>query len=450
MIRTIHAIGAAVLALQSPNPIQSGPLTIDQAVAIAEHNAFAVRLQASNVEKSRQRVSEARGNMGPKLNLGATYTRYDDSLTTQFAAGQPPIVIQPIDQQIGTLSVQVPLDISGNLGRQVRAAESNFRASQQTLRASLNDTRLNARLAYLGVLRTAALVGVQEQAVRDANERLNQGKLLLAGEQVARVDVTRLEAAVAQAKSDLLLAQNNLQIAKNAFNQALARPIETPVELVDISALPVVPTDAAALVKNGQDNRPEVLAWRETLRALANITRATEASMNPSLSAGVTMQKNLDPAGLSARSQQTTGNLTLNVPLFDSGVTRARVKQARQDEEQARINLEQVQLVISQDVRNALSNLAGALARLENAQQQVRLAEEVFRLAQIRQQAAEGTYVEVVDAETSLTQARNGLVSARYDYLQAYSQLQRSIGTDNVTDAGEGTGTPSPSGGGAS
>jgi len=100
-----------------------------------------------------------------------------------------------------------------------------------------------------------------------------------------------------------------------------------------------------------------------------------------------------------------------------------------------------VELAISQDVRNAIQNLASAQARLANAQEQVRLAEEVFRLAQIRQQAAEGTYVEVVDAETSLTQARNGLVSARYDYLLAYSQLERSLGTDNVTGAAQ----PAPS-----
>jgi outer membrane protein TolC len=97
--------------------------------------------------------------------------------------------------------------------------------------------------------------------------------------------------------------------------------------------------------------------------------------------------------------------------------------------------LEQTRLFISQDVRNAVQNLSSALARLRSAEAQRRLAEEVFRLARVRQEAAEGTYVEVIDAETSLTQARNAEVSARYDYLVAYSQLQRAVGTDTLAPA---------------
>jgi outer membrane protein TolC len=63
----------------------------------------------------------------------------------------------------------------------------------------------------------------------------------------------------------------------------------------------------------------------------------------------------------------------------------------------------------------------------------VALAQEVFRLAQVRRDAGEGTYVEIIDAETDLTRARNGLVSARYDYLTAYAQLQRALGRDDVS-----------------
>lgn len=445
----LKALGAALTAIQSPTLGPTDPITIDQAADIAARNAFSVRLQASTVERNRQRINEAKGNLGPKVSASAVYTRYGEAVTTQFSPTSPPVTIQPIDTRTGTLSLQLPIDISGNLNRQVRAAEATYRASQQSLVASMNDARLNAKQAFLQVLRANALVGVQQQAVRDAEERLNQGQRLLAGAQVARVDVTRLEAAVAQARSDLLTAQNNLTLAKNAFNLSLARPIETPVNLVDLTNLPAAPMDPEPLVRLGQTRRPEVRSLIQSLEALANIRRATEGGMNPSLNVGVNYQRNLDAAGFSAQSATTVGTLTLGIPIFDSGVTRARVKQARQDEEQARINLEQVQLGISQDVRSAFANLGSALARLNNAREQVRLAEEVYRLAVIRQQAAEGTYVEVVDAESQLTQARNGLVSARYDYLQAYSQLQRAIGTDDVAGAAQGTGTASPTGGGS-
>ncbi|AIE86553.1 TolC family protein [Fimbriimonas ginsengisoli] len=425
------AVGVALMQLQTPAQAPSGPLTIDQAVAIAQQNAFAVRIQASNVEKSRQRVEETKGNMGPKVGLSATYTRFDQSQTAALGGGGS-IVVSPLDQKVGGLAFSLPIDISGNLARTVQAADQSYRAAQQTLRATLNDTRLSARQAYFNVLRASALVGVQQQAVRDAQERLDQGRKLLAGEQVARVDVTRLEAQVAQAETDLITAQNSLQIAKYAFNQTLARPIETPVELVDITALPPLTANVDELVRTGQIERPEVQALVRTLRALGYTVRATEATLNPSLTLGVNYQRQIDAAGFSARPESTNAVLALSIPVFDSGVTRARVRQARQDEQQAKINLEQTELFISQDVRNAVQNLASAQARLRSAISQRQLAEEVFRLARVRQEAAEGTYVEVIDAETSLTQARNAEVGARYDYLVAYSQLQRAVGSDTL------------------
>jgi outer membrane protein TolC len=233
----------------------------------------------------------------------------------------------------------------------------------------------------------------------------------------------------------LISAKDNLTLANYAFNATLARPIETPVELVDVSDLPVIQTGEEDLVKAAQATRPEVLAAYQTLHALELITRATESGMNPTLNFQLEYQRTIDPQGLSATSGQTTGMLLLNIPIFDSGTTRSKVKEARQDQVQAKISLEQTKLQISQDIRNAIANLTSAKARLENAHEQVALATEVFRLAQVKQSAGAGTYYEVIDAESQLTLARNGEVSARYDYLTSYSQLQRAVGKDDIAAA---------------
>jgi outer membrane protein TolC len=439
----IKALGAALTAAQGPAPVPTGPLTLDQAAAIAERNAFAVRLQQSRVEQSRQRVEEARAGLLPRVNGTFSYNRLPQAQTAQLGgAGTPPVVLQQADQRTVSGSVQFPIDIFGNLQRQVQAGQANLRASRSTLAAARNDVRLNAKAAYLNVLRAQAGVGVAEQAVRDATERLEQSRRLLAGEQIARVDVTRLEAQLAQSEADLINARNNLALQRNALNLALARPIETPVEVVDIAELPQAPTTPDPLVQVAQRTRPEVQAIFDTLQALGYSRRALEAGLQPSLSVGVNYQRNLDAAGFAQR-EQTVANLTVNIPIFEGGATRARVRAARQDEEQARINLEQTQLGISQEVRNAVTNLVNARARLTSTEAQVRSAEEVYRLSRVRQDAAEGTYVEVVDALTQLIQARNAAVSARYDYLVAFSQLQRAVGSDDLS------GAPATTGGGS-
>ena len=442
MSLVVKAVAAIMSAAQSPVPVQTGPITLEQAAAIAERNAFAIRTQASRVEQSRQRVEEARSNLLPRANGQFVYTQLPQAQTAQIGGpGTPSVIVQPQATRTIGGALTFPIDVFGNVQRQVRAGQASERASRATLLATRNDVRLNAKTAFLNVLRAQAGVGVAEQARRDAQERLNQARTLLAGDQVARVDVVRFEAQVAAAEADVVAARNNLDIARNAFNLALARPIEAPVELVDIPALPEAPTEADNLVRTAQANRPEVQALLNTLQALGYSRRALEAGLLPQVSVGVNYQRNLDP-GLFGQREQTTKNLTISIPIFEGGATRARVRAARQDEEQARINLEQTNLSISQEVRNAVTTLANARARLASAEAQIRAAEEVYRLARVRQDAAEGTYVEVVDALTQLIQARNAAVSARYDYLVAFSQLQRAVGSDTLAGA-------APAGGGS-
>jgi outer membrane protein TolC len=314
----------------------------------------------------------------------------------------------------------------------VKAYRANERASRFTLLAVYNDLRLNVRTSYYRVLSAREQVTVQTQALKDAQENLDRTKQLFAADQKAKVDVTRSEANVAQAQYDLLATQNNLQLAKNALNYALARPIETPLDVQDVVALPPVSLDVDKSIALAQQSRPEILSYLSSLEGLKNVTRATESGLNPSLSLGASYSKNLDPFN-GARATGGSASATLSIPIFDSGSTRAKVKQSRQDEVLTKTQLAQAQLGISQDVRSAVTSLTNARARLLNAQTQVALSQEVLRLAGVRRDAGEGTYVEIIDAETDLTRARNGLVSARYDYLTAYAQLQRALGRDDVT-----------------
>jgi outer membrane protein TolC len=419
-----------VLAAIFAGTAQAGPMTLDDAVAIAARNAFSIQIQSSNVEKLRQREAQARAQLGPKVTIDGTYTRNDKAVSTNF--GGTTFVQQPIDSKSVSATLTMPIDISGNLNRNVKAAQKQILAGRETLAADMNDARLNARAAYFNVLRNENLVVVAQENLKDAQERNSQAEKLFAQDQVARVDLQRFGTLVAQANSDLIAATNALDLARNQFNFVLARPIETPVELADVAVPPPVADTPDDLVRLGQAQRPEARSLEYSAEGLALTRRALEAGMNPSLNALIQHQRAIDNQIAGSNDTTTFGRLTLDIPVFDMGLTRARVKEARQDELQAKINLDQLRLSISQEVRDAVKNLEGAAARMKNADEQVKLAEEVYRLSTIKQSNGVGTYVEIIDAEAALTQARTNAVTARYDYLTAYAQLQRAVGSDNL------------------
>lgn len=404
--------------------LQDGKLTIDEALRIAEQNAFEVRIARSSVEKTRQQVNEVRGNLGPQVRVTTAYTRFDKEIKAEGS------VVRPFDQTESQLVLSMPLDITGVLKRGLAASSIAVKVAQANLASERNDLRLNVRSAYFDVLQAQAQVKVFEEALDSAQKRLRNTELEYQAGAKARVDVLRFQTQVQQAESDLIAAKNGLSLSKNAFNNTLGRPIETPFELVEESALPTVEGDEKSLAETAAKNRPELRAFRYNAEVLKNIRIAEERGLLPSLSFSAIHSRNWNAQGQSTQDQSTFGQINLSIPVWDSGITRARVKAARQDEEQNKIRTEQTELAISLEVRQAYTNLANAKARWDVAKKQVEFAAESFRLANVRYEAGEGILLEVTDAQAELTRARVQLVAATYEYLTTYAQLQRALGTD--------------------
>jgi outer membrane protein TolC len=412
--------------------IAEAPMTLDEAIQTAMQNGFSVKVASANIEKLRQNVNEAKGSMGPKLTATGTINELDKAGT--MSLGASPVVITPKESKTAQFVLSFPIDIMGNIGRGVKAASLALKASKDTYNAQVNDLKLSVRQSYYQVLQAQELVGVNEDALKGATERLENAKKSLEVGAIAKVDVLRYEALVAQSNSDLIASRNTLALVKNAFNNTLSRPIDTEVVLAPIADRPVYAGDTATLTNVATKMRPEVRAMINQVEALRYVREAEERGQQPSLSVAATHTQALD-VGLGGRKESSSATIQISFPIFDSGITRARVKAARQDEVIAKTQFEQLKLGVSLEVYQAITNLTNARARLEVAKRQVVFAAENYRLAKVKQTAGEGIALEVIDAQTVDTQAKAGLISAGYDYLSAYAQLQRAIGNDDVAHA---------------
>ena len=62
-------------------------------------------------------------------------------------------------------------------------------------------------------------------------------------------------------------------------------------------------------------------------------------------------------------------------------------------------------------------------------------AEEAFRMIRLRYESQLSSQLEVLDAQVALTAARMEEVSSRYDYLTAWDNLLRAMGTVQEIDS---------------
>ncbi|MCC7435875.1 MAG: TolC family protein [Methanoregulaceae archaeon] len=411
-----------------PSEVQSGPLSLTDALRIAEENAFALKISATQIEKARQQAAQARGQLGPRLTAEGTYTRFDKALTANF--GGASITTRPIDNKDAKLNFSMPLDIAGVTGKAVRAAQLNIAVQEANLEAARNDLHQNVKRAFFGVLQSQAAITVSEEALARAKDRLKNVRAEMVAGTRAKVDVIRIETTVAQAEADLTVAQNQLKLAKSSLNNVLGRAIEAPLEISNPAFWRPAPMSEEDLFKTAKESRPELKAVALQQEVLAFVRLAEERGGVPSLNFSAVHSRTFGSTGFGSSTASTTGVVALSIPIWDSGITRARVKAARQDEEQVKLQGEQLTLAISLQVRQAYANLMNAAARRTLAEQQVKLAEESYRLTTVKFEAGEGIPLEVADAGTQLTQAKTLLVNAQYDYLRAIADLEHAIGKE--------------------
>jgi outer membrane protein TolC len=116
--------------------------------------------------------------------------------------------------------------------------------------------------------------------------------------------------------------------------------------------------------------------------------------------------------------------------IFDGLLTYGKVKQARAQYAHSKTALDDEQRQIELQVRTAYSDFLQASETLESQQKVQEEAEEALREANARADAGTGTQLDVLDAETSLTQARTTQIQAQHDYVTARARFDRAISAD--------------------
>ncbi len=120
---------------------------------------------------------------------------------------------------------------------------------------------------------------------------------------------------------------------------------------------------------------------------------------------------------------------TLTIPVWNWGATRSKVKQAEYRRQQAELDLTLAQRTLQGNVATAEAEARLAQEQLTSLKESSEMATESLRLIVLRYQAGESTALEVVDAQNTLTLARNAYADGLIRYRVALANLQTLTGS---------------------
>ena len=406
---------------------QTVSLSLADALVRAKANNPAFQAALTKFGLARQDAIQARAAILPSVdyNNSFLYTEGNGTPSGRFIANNA--VHEYISQGAAQQSIGVGLLADY---RRSLAARALARAQAEVAARGLIVTVVQA---YYGLQAAELKASSTKAAADEAQHFLGLSQQLEQGGEVAHSDVIK---AQIQANDQQRAAQEATLAAQNArLNLAvLVFPnfFQDFTLADDLAAIPTLPpmSDVQQLA---QKNNPELSAALSALEVANREVAVAWAGHLPTLvldywyGIDATHFAVNDPTGF--RNLGYAAQATLNIPVWHWGAIQSKVKQAELQRHQAKVELSAAQRQAVADLQAFYGEANTARAQLELLRSSAALAADSVRLTTMRYQAGEATALEVVDAQNTLTQARNSLGDGEARYHVAVAQLQTLTGS---------------------
>ena len=406
-------------------------LSLSDAINLALQNNLATLSAQEELRAASGFSQQARSALLPNIS-GVSYQA---NLTTNLAAlGFQSSTFPGIATFIGPFNnfdararlVQNIFDLSSI--RNYQSSRQGVHIAEFRQRLAREQVSEATALTYLETLRSERNVSAAQ-----ANVTLAEALLKLAQDQrnagvATGTDVTRAETRLAQERVDLFQAQTTAEQARLNLQRVIGVPLDSPLVLTDqltftAEALP----QADSAVAEALGHRAEVLISEAQVSMFELERKAVRDEYLPSLQfVGDYGVSGITPTDTALPTRRVA--VQLNVPIFNGGLTQGRLTVASSRQHEAELQLGSVRGQVEQDVRLALATLRTSVERVRAADEAVRLAERELEMSRDRFRAGVADNLEVINAQTSLANARAAQVQALAVYNAARLNLAASLG----------------------
>jgi outer membrane protein TolC len=313
----------------------------------------------------------------------------------------------------------------GRRGLDTAMARDAAEVSALVLAGLRNDLIHQVTRGYYSALQAAAFVAVREESVKTIRESLRVADERLKAGGAVKTDVLNLEVQLAQAREDLIRANNGVKLALAALNTAIGSNIVTvaglPAKVDSPTAKPPEDEDPAVVL-----TRPEFQAARQMARIQGAAVQKARRQHMPTVNAFGSLDWNSGVSSDFERSYMV--GVAAEADLFDGFRRRASVAGADARQRAAEAEAVKAGDALRLDLTAAALQAGEAWERREVARKSIESAEESLRITQQRYQQGAADLPELLTAQAGLTGSRTRHVAALYDYLIALSNLQRAKG----------------------
>lgn len=422
----------SLVAATALSPFSASAETILGALAKAYQNNSQLNSSRAGVRVTDESVAIAKSGYRPTVAGSSSI----DYTSTRIPGRSTALTV-------GSFSVQINQTFFDGFQTRnnVRAAESNVRASVESLRNTEQNILFNAASAYMDVIRDRRIAVLTEQNLQFLTEQARAASSRFEVGEGTRTDVAQADASRSAAVAQLSAARAAVQTSEAIYLQVIG---DAPKKLQSASPLSKqLPKSVDAAITIASTQHPAILATEYLVDAAGFSVKSAEGALLPQVSASAglsAINRSTVPSvpGVSQDGWSTSATIgaTLTVPIYQGGRVAAQVRQSKESLGQARIEVD-----VSRD--NVRAAVTSAWGQYVAAVQNVSAIRETVAANQLalsgvieERNVGQRTTLDVLNAQATVINSQIALAQAERDSVVASYAILSATGYLSVERLG--------------
>jgi outer membrane protein TolC len=410
---------------------QDTAFTLRQAVDIAIKANLDLMISREDISAAQSIKDIQRSNLLPTFSTRYGYTRDDEGRSIGgFSEASP-------DTFTFTITATQPIFRGYELINAYRISELGVDVAKFNEKLTRLNVIFDTKNAYFTVLKTQKLELVARESVKNLEAQEEVARNFYEVGMTPLNDLLQVQVRVANAKQNLIVAQNNFEIAKSQFNIVLRQPINSPVRLEDIQAYLPLENDIDYFLDQADANRLDIKIADLEIEIAQKDVAVAKKDYYPT----VTLSGNYFRVGEDPDVDGGEGifddkgwqiEATASWDIWEWGRRKSGKKEKLSRLAQARHSKQAVQDLAHLEVKEAYLKVLESERNIVTVEKALVQARENLRINEERYKEQVATSTDVLDAQTLLTVTRTNYVNALYDFEIAKAALQRAISLEKL------------------
>ena len=424
-------------------------LSLEEAVALGLENNYSSLKSEKDVDIALRRKWEIISQGLPQINGNVDYQNFLKQPVTlipgEIGGGEAGTFV-PVrfgtQQNLSATATWSQLIFDGSYIVGVQSAKTLLQISKNAKTKTDLEVKKAVINAYGNVLMAQESVEILNNNLQNVSKNLNDTQKIFENGLTEEEDVEQLKITRLTLENNLNRSRRMLEISYQLLNMAMGLPVEREVNPTDdLNTLALQFYDLQLLQEEiPVEENIDVRIAQNSAEAAKIYVRLEKAKALPQLTGFL----NYGAAGYSDAFtffkedqeyyQQSILGVSLNVPIFSSGMRNSRTKQMELEYDQAMLDLEETKNRISLEIDAAKADYRFSLENFEAMQESLALAERIENKNQIKFFEGLASSFELSEAQRQLYTAQQNLLQAMLEVINAKVELENVLSTKTYSE----------------